>query len=1196
MFLTLFSLELKRAFRSPMVYIFAFILALMCFLAVVSDSVVIGGSIGAVHKNAPHIVTVFTSVLSLIGILFTVAFFNNAALRDYQHQFDEIIFTTPLSKAAYFFGRFCGAWILSTIPFIGVFIGVTLGAWVAPIFDWVPAERFGPTPWMAYLKVYLLIVLPNVFFSGSLIFGLAQKWRNTIVSFVGALLIIIGYIISGSLLSDVENVDIAALSDPFAVRTYSVDTRYATTVEKNAQSIDFTARVVQNRLLWLGLGAGILLLSFWSFSPQKNPSRRKNRRKVVVDKQIAGSKLRAKPQVDRQFKGTAFGHFLSFLKDAYTSIVRSTVFKIILAFAVILLVTDLINGFEYFGLKSYPLTYKMVDTIAGSSGIFMIIILVFFSGELVWRARLAHIDEVISATPHASIAQLLAQWLALVAAGSILYFTFVVAAIIAQLVQGFTFIELDLYLGEYFLNQLPNFLVFGALNLFIQVFVNQRYLGYFVAVLVLFLMDILLSILDVQSNMLSPGDGPSVFYSDLNAYGPGLNGALWFNAYWVSFSVFILLIAGPFAYRLKIQGIASRWSQAKNVFRGSYRLITLMAAVLFVSIGAWVYYNTQILNTYRTSDEVEELLADYEKKYRHYVDYPNPKITAIDYEIDLFPEERKVEVRAQMVLSNPGPEAIDSVFFSLDDDWQTTITGELQEAWFDEKFGFKAFALNKTLLPGDSLSITIENLLEHKGFENGRGSTGIIANGSFLNNGAVLPNLGYNSNAELGDRNTRKKYGLKPKDRMPELVRDSCGSACMVNYLTDGISDWVAVETVISTSADQIAIAPGALINEWTEGERRYFRYRVDQPSQNFYSFISGRYQKAHRKWKGIDLEVYYDAKHEYNVERMLDAIQRSLAYYTENFGPYYHKQARIIEFPRYATFAQAFPGTMPYSEGFGFITNLEDEEGNNVVDAVIAHEMAHQWWAHQEIPALMQGGTFLTESFSEYSSLMVMKSVSDPIQMREFLKYDLDRYLRGRSGETEKELPLLEVENQGYIHYGKGSVILYALQEMIGQDSVNAALSSFLEEYRYKEPPYPNSLDFMRHLEPRVPDSLQYLLDDWIRKITLYDFRLKQASQSELKGQWTVDVELEAFKYYSDTLGQEQATSVDEWVEIGFYRDTEEKDLLRTQMVKVNSESQKLQFNLDEPAQKVAIDPRRIYIERVVNDNTKSLETDSES
>jgi aminopeptidase N len=248
----------------------------------------------------------------------------------------------------------------------------------------------------------------------------------------------------------------------------------------------------------------------------------------------------------------------------------------------------------------------------------------------------------------------------------------------------------------------------------------------------------------------------------------------------------------------------------------------------------------------------------------------------------------------------------------------------------------------------------------------------------------------------------------------------------MVNYLTNGRSDWVDVETVISTAPDQIAVAPGSLLKEWKKDERRYFKYKVAHESQNFYNFMSARYDVARGKYKDVDIEIYHHPQHSVNVEMMIDAVRRSLTYYEKHFGPYYHKQARILEFPRYSTFAQAFPGTMPYSESFGFIVNLEDETENNVIDAVIAHEMAHQWWAHQEIPALMQGGTMLTESFSEYSSLMVMKEENDgdDMKMKEFLKYDFNRYLRGRTGEREKELPLYKVENQNYIHYGKGGSI----------------------------------------------------------------------------------------------------------------------------------------------------------------------------
>ena len=92
--------------------------------------------------------------------------------------------------------------------------------------------------------------------------------------------------------------------------------------------------------------------------------------------------------------------------------------------------------------------------------------------------------------------------------------------------------------------------------------------------------------------------------------------------------------------------------------------------------------------------------------------------------------------------------------------------------------------------------------------------------------------------------------------------------------------------------------------------------------------------------------------------------MEGSLDYYTHNYGKYYHKQCRIIEFPRYASFAQAFPGTMPYSEGIGFIVDLRKvtKEDIDQVYYVVAHEMAHQYWAHQLCGANMQGSEMMSD------------------------------------------------------------------------------------------------------------------------------------------------------------------------------------------------------------------------------------------
>lgn len=199
--------------------------------------------------------------------------------------------------------------------------------------------------------------------------------------------------------------------------------------------------------------------------------------------------------------------------------------------------------------------------------------------------------------------------------------------------------------------------------------------------------------------------------------------------------------------------------------------------------------------------------------------------------------------------------------------------------------------------------------------------------------------------------------------------------------------------------------------------------------------------------------------------------------------------------------------------------------------------------------------------------------------------------YLRGRSRETDKELPLHKVENQGHIHYGKGSFVLYALQEYIGEDKVNNALRGFLEEYRYKEPPYPTSHDFMTYLEAEVPDSLQYLLTDWFTEITLYDLRMNEANYIENEeGKYEIKVNVIAKKTKADSIGNIIEHRIADWVDIGFYADKEQEKLMYQERVFLDKEEIDFEFTLDSLPAKAAIDPLRLMIDRIYDDNVKSV------
>ncbi len=212
MFKEFFLFELKYRLRQPMVYIFMFILALLVFGDVASDAVSIGtGNSGNANVNAPIVFYRYAGIFSFIGLLFVTAFMNTAALRDFSNKYDQILFATPINKFSYLGGRFFGSVVIATLPFLGIYIGTLVGV----LTPWVDAEDVGAWKILPMLQSFFVIVLPNVLFTGAILFGLAIAFRNSIVSFVGALVLIVAYSVSGTLLRDLDNQTIASLADPF---------------------------------------------------------------------------------------------------------------------------------------------------------------------------------------------------------------------------------------------------------------------------------------------------------------------------------------------------------------------------------------------------------------------------------------------------------------------------------------------------------------------------------------------------------------------------------------------------------------------------------------------------------------------------------------------------------------------------------------------------------------------------------------------------------------------------------------------------------------------------------------------------------------------------------------------------------------------------------------------------------------------
>jgi len=625
-------------------------------------------------------------------------------------------------------------------------------------------------------------------------------------------------------------------------------------------------------------------------------------------------------------------------------------------------------------------------------------------------------------------------------------------------------------------------------------------------------------------------------------------------------------------------------------FGGAPVGVAAVALVAMTATGAYAYHNIKQLNRYETSNEREKFSAEYERKYLKYETLPRPRITKVTLDAQLFPKQHRLDVNGRYDLRNDTGAAIREVHIrqgDRDTEYKNLYIAGARLVSNDEKFGYRVYRFETPLSPGAMSTLTFTAQIWHRGFRADDPPTDVIENGTFVNNRSYAPAIGMSRQGLLSDRTQRRRQGL-PAELRPTKLEDLSGTR--KNYID---ADWVMSDITLTTDAGQVPIAPGNRVSDVTNGGRRTARFLSPAPILNFFSIQSADYKVASRHHNGIKLSVFYHDGHDWNVDKMLKAMDAALDYYRANFGPYQFNYARIIEFPGYQSFAQAFAGTMPYSESIGFVADTNDPEKIDFTTYVVAHEMAHQYWAHQVIGADMQGGTLTSETLAQYSALMVMKRLYGRDKIRRFLKYELDNYLRSRQGEAVEEVPLERVENQQYIHYRKGAVVMYLLQERLGEKAVNRALARFVARFRFKGAPYLRSVDLVDEFrkEASTPEQAQ-LIADLFERITLYDLKVTDAStRKDAKG-WVTIMTVSANKYYANGKGEETKAKLDEPIEIGLFTarpglgEFSERNVIVLDRRELRSGVQRLTVRSAAKPLFVGVDPYNFYVDRNSDDN----------
>ncbi|WP_109301005.1 M1 family aminopeptidase [Aquimarina sp. AU474] len=1088
MWYEIFKFELKYRVNRPETYVFFGFLFLFSIIGI--DFIFQGVELGLMKKNAPLVIAKTMAAITGIFMIMTSMIMGVPILRDFQYDTEALLFINPITKFDYLLGRFLGSFITLLFIFSGLLFGMMLGSQM----PWHKEQEMLAFSAFTYIQSFTVVVVPTLFFGACVFFVSGMLSKKLLVVYTQGIVLFVMFLLTKA----ITNEYVQGIFDPFSLTTLTQVAKDWSVGERNTLGISLNGILLHNKLFWVVLGVIVLLFGYRKFSFStlaKKSKRRWNKKTNVIENSSNKNYPIPKALLHHNFKAQCLQLFK--LSKFYSlSLLKETSFWAIIICGIIIIVINSVNLGTVYGVDSYPATHFIIAELQEMSMYFFIIILLFYSGELIWKERAIKQYVLNDTTSINNIITLTGKFLALINIYIVLMLSLIVTGILFQVASGYYRFDLDVYFSGFFVEILPYLILYTFIAFFFQVISKNKFIGIFL-VLVFFIINISSEFFGFQHSLYKFGGKTLGTYSEMNGYGHFLKPYLWIKAYWLIFGIILLITSALIMVRGTETSLWKRVKTIKNQITNPILYFGISSITIFLVIGIYIFYNTNILNTYWTNSQEQNFRVNYEKTLKPLEYIPQPQITNVSLAVELYPKTRSYEIKGMYTLKNTTNEQISEIHI------QKLIASHviLKDVIFEggatantqyNEFDYTIYNLSKPLQPKSSIQMNFKQSFSPKGFEDDNSSTQIVHNGTFFNN-SILPSIGYNSKYELDHEDDRITNGLKPR---PHKAKIDDGRE-LINSRSGGDSDGINLEITIGTSKNQTAIVPGKLQKQWMKNNRNYFHYKMDQPIINFYSIVSANYEIKKDNWisndtltKPVDLEIYYHKDHIYNLDRMMAGMKASLTYLSTNFSPYQYQQLRIMEFPRYAEFAQSFPSTIPFSEAMGFVLNINNTSDVDMPFYITAHEVAHQWFGMQVEAANVQGRNFILETLAQYSAIMVLKENYPEEKVQQFLELQKEIYdTKRKKAAVEPSLAL--VENQDFVYYNKGAIAMYNLQQLIGEDKVNLALQRFIKDWRsyrgklkMETNRYATSKDLLKYFRAVAPRDLHQAIHDLFETI----------------------------------------------------------------------------------------------------------------
>jgi ABC-2 type transport system permease protein len=1212
MFWKIILFEIQNRIRRPALYLYFAAALIFATSIFATGSVPLGEK---EHINAPFVIALYCAAITMLMMLVSSSIMGTSLYRDIEYNTKDYYLTYPITKAGYFWGRYLGSFLCMLFIASSIIIGAYIGTKLGPAMGWRDPKEYGPNNLIYYLHPFLTIALPNLFFTSSLFFGLVAITRNVKVIYSGGILLFLGYFLSFFFLGHTNNAAVIINADPFGLNAVRLVSGTATSIQKNTTLFPIEDDFLLNRIIWSGVGLVILLFTYIRFNFEKFFSGKRD--KAAIDDEVSKVKRSLIRNAKVSFKGS-YNHstLLNLAKVELTNIIRDNYFWIILLSGTGFLGFVFWMGYTEFGVPYFPRTVMLMDIFSDVFPFFIFFIIIFYTGETLHRDRITRNAYINDSLPPPNWVLNGSKLFALLILGFGLSLVPLITGLIVQTAKGFHHYNLPFYLIYVFTILMPRLLEMVIFSYLVHVTINNKFVAHGVGVSFWVLAFFLNVTGTFNYNLLIYSYTPWYGVSDMDGLGHMLKPIYWFNLYWLLFGGLLIIVSALFYYRGVTSSFKERLQLLRERFDKKTRLFTGVLLFAFFSVGAYNYYNISYLNNFLMKTEAENRAVIYEKTLKQYQNLPLPKVTRIKMYADLFPDKQQVFVKAFVTVVNKTRQPIAKLLLDGDEltDYSIKINGSPVSFtyplmysrgifnWFRPKqdtADFRLYQFQKPLAPGDSAVLEINSSVIQKGFSNGLYAKNLLRNGTFFTGG--LPGLGYDDDDEINSAYVRKHNGLPPKEEEEIAQNNPEGIATLK---AGKATDLLSLDITVSTSGDQTAIAPGELQKQWQQNGRNYFHYVQTNPGMYVpVGILSARYnvlkdsvQLDHK----VNINIYYHPDHNTNIQRFTTAYKDGIRYFSSVYGSYPFKNMRLAETSIFGPHDASMTTLDTYAEYYAWNADFNDPNQFDYCYFNTIRELAQQWWRFQVAPNSTVGSLVIPEGLSTYTALVMAEKKYGKANIKSILQDQLWFYLFIRRRMENKEHPLIRA-NQWYEWGGKAGVSLYGLRDLIGEDSLNAALCEFKNAYAFKnKPPYAGANDLYRYLQKHVPDSLQYYLTDTWQKITLYDNKITEAKAvpTDNKNEYKVTFKVDVDKVWIDNKGNDiPAKNMNDYIDVGVFAANSNNRKGRSQVnplylkkYKFTRGQHTISVIVKGKPVNVGIDPYARLIDRQPNDNMKDL------